>query len=414
MCHIVVQGNTLKIRRNILSCLIGLLIVDFVLIYIAMFVHVPLMGDALVENVFALLIAILLIYPSSWLTHLKGGKHASYCAMGWVVSLCLLFCSVSWFAVYANWANRYQWTYQQIYDALPLLLTTMFIAAAVQVLALYLKQFKVLKLSAWLLFGLMGYFLLSSCIALVTIRMNRNMDLLLAYSWCGTALGLLAVCICVGPWRWHKLAGLGVLLNLSVMLALDVSLDGMPESIPDWIGLCLCVVIAWAHGNILWQLPLGSGRLSLIGILTKGLVVCVCLLVGICGCLLALGWGFQNNNINGLLIVLAAAIEFIAVMITCALLFYLAMNRIRINRKPADNQINYSTMQVVCPHCQTHLHLTESGESCTTCGMEFHFHLIEPRCPKCHYLLIGNVQTNCPECGTEIDCKSAQPVGEPD
>lgn len=394
----------MKARRSILQALVGLLLVHFVVLYILMFVFVRGLSEALTVSLFAVGGTIFLIYPASWLAHLKGGKHAAYGAMGWVVLILLVVSVLSICNVFLGKLSL-PWNTPSMYEIMPQVLVTLFACGAVQVLALYLKQFKPLTVAAWLLVVIAGYCAILTCAGFVVIPINRNADMFLGYAWVGSALGFLAACICVGPWRWHKYVGLGFLFAPACLFLWSRTVAGVSGHVTSIANFICVFALAYAHHNVLWQMSLDQGRLALIRLLTQGLLVTVLILISTGCILLWQGMDFRSNTV-GLLMGLSGLVEMIALLITGGLLFYVAMVRIRINRRPADNQINYSQLQVVCPHCQTSQLLTASGQCCTQCRLQFNYRLTEPRCPSCDYLLIGYNKDTCPECGEALGSTS--------
>jgi hypothetical protein len=398
----------MNMRRNILRGLIALLVIHLILLYFSMYKFFPRLSNAEFQCVCVLLAAILLIYPASWLAHLKGGKHASYAAMAWVVLIGMVSCFLCWTNVEVVAQFLPATIGFRLRSLLPGMLLILLSSAAIQTLALYLKQFHALKIASWLLVGLMVYFPLLCCVGYVLQLNNRGADMIVGYGLGGAFLCLPAVCICVGQWRWHKWIGLGLVLISMVLIAINVSFHG-PELIPyaKVAGLCLCFAVAYAHTNILWQMPFTKQWLHMMRLITQGFV-CTSLVLELVYWSMALLSMDDQSDIPGMIIALAIAIQLIALVITGILLFCVAMDRIRINRKPEENHINYAQLQVTCPHCQTQQLLTVSGQCCCECRLQFHFRLIEPRCPGCDYLLIGYNKDTCPECGMDITQPTAQ------
>lgn len=391
----------MKARRVILQCLVGLVICHLVLLYIMMFVDIYELGEAAAISLLATTGAIMLIYPASWVTHLKGGRHAAYAAVTWVVLINATISSMSFMAAVLA-GMTLPLSSSGMYDIMPMVLTALAICAAVMILALYLKQFKVIRISAWIMAIAAGYCALLTYMGFVVLEISRSGDILLAYAWAGFALAVLAACICVGKWRWHQYVGLSLLVILACLLVLD-QVWGSLSGIISIIGsLCVFIAIFHAHSNILWQLPLIEGRLAMVRLLVQAMIV-TAFLLGFPQFTSEVLHIVPETEFNDLCLALGLTMEVIAVMVTVIMPFYVAMVHIRINRKPADNQINYAHLQVTCPHCQTPQLLTASGQCCSTCRLQFHYRLTEPRCPGCDYLLIGYNKSECPECGMALE-----------
>ncbi|MFG0248816.1 MAG: zinc ribbon domain-containing protein [Phycisphaeraceae bacterium JB051] len=401
----------MKTRRMIVRCIIGLVMMHLVLMYIFLYSPYPWVSSLLFLNVLIMTGVVVLIYPASWLAHLRGGQHASWCAMAWVMIIGFACYSLPWLGSIHRylWLSP-AWSSLRVEKMILPILLTLLSAGLIQSLALYLKQFSVVKNAAKLLAILMLIYPIFVCAGFLYLPVNRRADMLLAYGWMGTLFGLLGVFVCVGSWRWHKVVVLICLFMLAAASSLHHSLGLIPSQYFQVVPWMMVLVLYYAHGNILYLLSVGQNRWPMMFLVNWSLIL-TSLILGV------IGVGFSFAGFDGrsatveLAMGLSVMLEMIGVVFTGILLFCFAIQRIRINRQPADNQINYSSMQVTCPHCQTALLLSESGQTCVTCGLQFNFHLIEPHCPECHYLLIGMSHSNCPECGASIQSNTAQIVG---
>jgi hypothetical protein len=67
-------------------------------------------------------------------------------------------------------------------------------------------------------------------------------------------------------------------------------------------------------------------------------------------------------------------------------------------------------LKVVCPGCGRKQALPVGHSECPTCRLQFDIRVVEPRCPKCDYLLFMLKSDRCPECGQPL----SPPAGAPD
>jgi hypothetical protein len=77
----------------------------------------------------------------------------------------------------------------------------------------------------------------------------------------------------------------------------------------------------------------------------------------------------------------------------------------RLNRK-ADKEptaaAEFTALSAVCPMCSTPQRLPVGGARCVECGLRFVIQIVEPRCPRCDYLLYRIKSDRCPECGLPL------------
>lgn len=342
--------------------------------------------------------ACLLIYPASWLENLKGGKHASWATMVWIIVLCVLSCTFAW-VVDSRWGRR-----NNLNDILAAAWVTNILAGPVLCLALYLKRFASIRIASWTLFGCTAFFA-SLCFGGLVydgIAGGRIGDRVAEASFTASLISLLIVLILGGRWRWYKIFGIVSAIVAMVFVSLDMTrIMRMNDDTGPWFVLSLTLACVWAHGNVLWQLPLKDGWPKLMRTLVQLIVVPVVGVV-IYGCILILIEESSRTMLQNL-VKFGGSDLFVCLSLTFVLILKAAADQIKLNKAQHENQFNYAQLQIKCPHCQAEQLLTQTGQSCRTCGLQFKFSITEPHCPSCDYLIIGQADGSCPECGHAIE-----------
>jgi hypothetical protein len=210
-----------------------------------------------------------------------------------------------------------------------------------------------------------------------------------------------------GPWRWYKAVAL-VLSFIAVILFMGEIWRIRPIRQQNvWeVTLCTTLPVLIAYGNLIWLLPLKDSWARMMRWAAMGVVI-----IGACT-MLVLGFGtsYFNRQQENVILQFIGILSFIATSLTFVILFKAAADRIKLRRTDLPSQFNYTQLQIQCPHCQTQQLLTAAGQSCLQCGLKFHFRITEPHCPVCDYLLIGQSEGDCPECGQPIISDKAQAI----
>jgi hypothetical protein len=77
----------------------------------------------------------------------------------------------------------------------------------------------------------------------------------------------------------------------------------------------------------------------------------------------------------------------------------------RLNRRTEKEPVaaaEFRELSATCPMCGTAQKLPTGGAQCIECGLRFVIQIVEPRCPKCDYLLYRIKSDRCPECGLPL------------
>ncbi|MFG0248815.1 MAG: hypothetical protein ACF8OB_08000 [Phycisphaeraceae bacterium JB051] len=339
-------------------------------------------------------VACLLLYPASWLSLLKHGKHASWVAMGWVTLTCLMFNGL--FFTFTNPAFRRGRDWEEFFLVLIIaLLPAAFLAG----LGAYLKRFKTLVVSSWILIGAVALFMVMLTAAGFCSEILRNWRLtntLMEFTVLEACVGVGLTVLFAGRWRWYKALALVGAMVTCVLVAME-SMDSFHTHDHNiWlvaIGACVALVIAYF--NLMTCIPIKPFWCRMLrdiaiglGVFDAGAFMFLCL-----------NTPRYNHKQEMAILMLFGMILFVLITLTFVVAFKSAVDAIKIRRNDIPSQFNYSQLQITCPHCHTAQLLTEAGQHCCSCGMQFHFRITEPHCPNCEYLLIGQSTGNCPECG---------------
>ncbi|MAX27028.1 MAG: hypothetical protein CMJ19_21245 [Phycisphaeraceae bacterium] len=363
----------------------------------------PAIGGAI-----ATAVACLLLYPASWLSLLKHGKHASWVAMGWVTLTCLMFKGL--FFTWTNSAFRRGRDWEEFFIVL---IIAMMPAAVLMGLGAYLKRFKALFVSSWILIIATALFMVMLTTAGFCSEILRNWrltNLLMVLTVLEACVGIGLAVLFAGPWRWYKALALVGTAVTCVLITMDVMRVYRVQQSNVWqvgIGAILAIVIAYF--NLMMCIPIKPfwGRMVRnvalgLGVLDAAVMMYLC----------AFAMNIRGKQETAILM-LFGMILFVMITLTFVVAFKAAVDAIKIRRNDIPSQFHYSQLQITCPHCQTAQLLTEAGQHCCTCGIQFHFRITEPHCANCEYLLIGQSTGNCPECGHPLSENLGTPVGQP-
>ena len=356
-------------------------------------------------NSLTLAVACLLVYPASWLGLVKHARHASWALMGLLafeVLLLVILTLVIGIRVGVLSGNLDEFVAIMISFTLP--------TGLLIVLALYLKVFNALRQSSQILIaGCILFVILMTCydffeqIARHSRMRNIFEGLSILVGW----LGVWLVLLMAGRWRWYKAIAFMAALNSTIMFFFQIFDYNFLQGRTSGLFIATTsLAIVLAFGNLLWLLPLKAPwtKLSRLGAMGLALATVCLLLVWGSG-----AWQFTNSSQQAIAR-FAGALAFIAICLTFVISFKAAVDAIKIRRADIPAQFNYTQLHIHCPHCQTAQLLTEAGQYCCECGLQFHFRITEPHCSQCDYLIIGQNNGHCPECGHAISQASGTRV----
>jgi hypothetical protein len=280
-------------------------------------------------------------------------------------------------------------------------------------LGAYLKRFKSLFVSSWILIGSTNLFMVLLAISGFYSQIQRDWQIanfVTIFTVLEACLGIGLAVLFVGRWRVYKVFALWAALIATVLVTLDAvgSFDIQPNNI--WMmGLATTVAVVIAYFNLMFNIPIKPywGKLLKnvalgVSLLDAGTIMLFCVLTE-----------RLNHRQEISIAMFFAMVLFVLVTMTFVIAFKSAIDAIKIRRTDLPTQFSYAQLQVQCPHCQTTQLLTETGQQCCQCGLQFHFRMAEPHCPECEYLLIGQSTGTCPECGHPLAENIGKRLGEP-
>lgn len=351
----------------------------------------------------ALALGCMLIHPAGWLVRFKDGKHYALITMGWIFVQTVVFC-VFW------WANTTPHFSQFRLDGFLILLFVVLPPAALLLnIGVYLHRIRTWRISAWLLM-ITVMLTLCVCVFLLVIRLftrsfNHYGDMQVV-SVTAICLGIGLTCLMAGQWQWYKTLGLvtaslymtlGCCLKMGMYRSDDLLILGM------FISAILGVLIA--HVSILQALPIKYGRLErlrssmFIGDGIFAVIAAISFMI----------WIRDYDELSDFLD-LSMIFAWCIIGLTCLLIYKVVIDHLPIQSSSRRSHLHITHLQIQCPHCSTPQLLTEAGQCCLQCGLQFHFRITEPHCVNCDYLLIGQSSGCCPECGHAIASNSGQAI----
>ena len=226
--------------------------------------------------------------------------------------------------------------------------------------------------------------------------------------WLDTALavyyfGLVGALCLVGHgfdrhyWRWIGVAAGAVACVIALIaiwsrqfafdnIRFTMAISGAVRSHQMLITLAsICIVVAHANMVLLIPLKKGQGWLRL-GTIAAGLGTMVYFDISVLVHVAAANYYLRGAVIAGILT-------------GCGSLAMLVLARFD---RPADATTLSSELTLTCPRCNRTQAISIGRSDCADCGLQFEFHVEEPRCPNCEYLLYGLTSDQCPECGEPI------------
>ena len=338
--------------------------------------------------------ACLLLYPASWLSLIKHGKHTSWVAMGWLVLTCLMFNGL-----FFTWTNSAFRRGRDLDEFFLVLILALIPVALLLGLGVYLKRFKSLVVASWILIIASALFMVMLTVAGFFSEILRNwqvVNTLMILTGLEASLGIGLAILFVGCWRWYKLVALAGATLASTLILMDTF--GVYNIRPSnvWqvgVGATLAIVIAYF--NLLWCIPIKPFWVRLFRSFALGLAVLDASVMMYFCAFAPMIRGRQETVI----LMFFGMVLFVLIRMTFVIGFKAAADAIKIRRTDLPSQFNYTQLQIQCPHCQTMQLLTQAGQSCLQCGLKFQFRITEPHCENCDYLLIGQASGDCPECG---------------
>lgn len=343
----------------------------------------------------AVTLGCLVLYPASWLALLKYGKHVSRFAMSWVsleVTLCVLFSIV---------VDRRFMGWRGMDEFLVGMIPVIFFCGLILMIPIYLRSFKSLRFSMDSL--IISTVIFVGLVLLANYEWSNNQYRFgglyedLAILMCCFGIGL--TFLLIGSWRWYKLAGLIIGSMSALLFVLSILEVRKIDGTNMWqVAGLSSMAVCFAYGNLVWSLPLKDSWTRLIRLIAMGLVI------GGSVVMVYLCWNphYLHGRPDMSFLRIIGMLAFIAISMTFVISFVAAVAAIKIRRTDSPPQFNYTQLQIQCPHCQTAQLLTEAGQCCCECGLQFHFRITEPHCDACDYLLIGQAKGTCPECGHTI------------
>ncbi len=216
--------------------------------------------------------------------------------------------------------------------------------------------------------------------------------------WYGTAaafgvFGAVALAALVGAgrrdgrwWRWIGVVGSIVAFGMSIW-----GIWGNPSENATLFAAIIAIAAYPAYANVLMLCPLKSGQgwLRMVT-LAAALVTSVCIVSAV---------HFNYGPAYELLSRIGGAGAIIAACGTLALLVLARLNR-RADFNPELTDI--TEISIVCPICRKKQTVALGDSACSSCGLQLHIRVEEPRCPNCNYLLVMLRSDRCPECGTAL------------
>ncbi len=196
-------------------------------------------------------------------------------------------------------------------------------------------------------------------------------------------------------WRW-----LGVLASLAALVMALLGIWVVDSKDPTLFIAVMTVAAVTGYANAAVRLALGDA-----GVWAK--LIAIGSLAATGACLTAMSYlsaGFDQAAPDPLVRVTGAG-GIVAACSTVGLLILYRLNR----RTPGTsaNVSEIAAVQVVCPHCGAKRAAAVGSSACAACGLGLQIKVVEPRCAKCDYSLLGIKGGVCPECGLARDVVAA-------